>query len=114
MKESIQPSSTDSVNIKLSQRLVSRELVELCILEEEPYNWKKHFLFQLPEVMSFGLKVGLALVLFQFATVAIISSVLSIVLDKDVTSEVFTSGIKEIKSNINQSYAGNSNKQNGD
>jgi len=40
---------------------------EKKIFEEKPYNWKKHFFFQLPEMFGFILKLGLiALVVYAF------------------------------------------------
>lgn len=59
---------------------------EIMILEEVPYNWKKHFIHQLPEMFSFIARMFIwyfALVFF-FGTflVTVISSTLNLSVDE--------------------------------
>jgi hypothetical protein len=48
----------------------SREDLEMSILEEVPYNWKKHYLFQLPEFFYFLFK---CLVVWLFTEMILLS-----------------------------------------
>lgn len=70
--------------------------IEQGILSENPYNWKKHFLFQLPEILSFVLKWILIVTIAHLFLVSVIAS--SIAVAVRVSSESDIQGIiDEIK-----------------
>lgn len=43
---------------------------EAIILREQPYNWKKHWLYTLPEVFYFTLKILILFFVIKTATMA--------------------------------------------
>jgi len=57
--------------------MVDYDQVEKNIIEEKPYNWKKHFLFQLPETFGFVFKTILIFLFFKLLAVSIITSIVS-------------------------------------
>lgn len=73
---------------------------EEVIMEEKPYNWRKHALYQLPELFGFLLKVFFGYMLFYFliSSVIISSTVVAIGLLRDKgliteqTSQQFDAG----------------------
>lgn len=58
------------------------EHVEQKIMDEVPYNWKKHFIFHIPEILSFCIKFVLVMSLLQFLVATITVSVLSVSLNE--------------------------------
>lgn len=83
----------------IMQQYFTREDAELNILNEKPYNWVKHFLFDLPDLLMFGLKL---LVLFFIVEVVIVSMLATvIVITFGAKNE---EGIKGIINNIQSEY----------
>lgn len=54
------------------------ERMEKAILEEQPYNWKKHWLFNLPEFLYFILKVIFLLTFAQIAIASVLQATVEI------------------------------------
>lgn len=70
------------------------EYHETRILEENPYNPLKHFLFELPTVCAFVLKVSLAFALVYLLTASLIATAVMVSLEARGFS---VSNIKEIE-----------------
>lgn len=76
------------------------EQTEENIIYEEPYNWKKHFIFHIPEMMSFFIKVILVFSLVQMLVATIVASVIATTikdLSKEDVKKVFDSAYKEVR-----------------
>lgn len=50
------------------------EKAEVEILNEKPYNWKKHFIFQIPEMLNFFIKVIFLYLVFQIFVASVMVS----------------------------------------
>jgi len=72
---------------------------EIAILEEVPYNWKKHFIFNLPEMVYEICKYLIYFAILQAVMVAIISTCVVIALDIG-TSEEIKEIVENTKNNI--------------
>jgi len=67
---------------------------EIAILEEVPYNWKKHFICNLPEMVYEICKYFIWFAIIQATMVAIISTCIAVALDIGTSEE-----LKEIVEN---------------
>lgn len=55
---------------------VTRDDIEEAILSEVHYNWKKHVIFHIPDILSFTVKLSIAYLLFvSFLSIIIVASV---------------------------------------
>lgn len=52
--------------------------IEESILEEKPYNWKKHFMFNLPEMLYFFLKIIILLAVTQVVIASILQATIEV------------------------------------
>lgn len=64
------------------------EDVEQAILSEDNYNWKKHFIFQLPELFGAIVKMFVLYVVFMTLVTIIMSSVFAVVLKMDYSEVI--------------------------
>jgi len=55
--------------------------LEQQILEEVPYNWKKHFIFCLPELAKWLCSVLLCFLIFQMFLVSMLTTAIAVSLD---------------------------------
>lgn len=56
-----------------------RDYQEMRILEEDPYNWKKHFWFGLPDILTFFLKWLLILAVIEIFSMSMFTVAMTIV-----------------------------------
>jgi len=61
---------------------------EISILEETPYNWKKHLIFQIPEMIDGIVRITFIFVVLDLIAVSIITAGISVALDRDLSTEL--------------------------
>lgn len=67
------------------------EEYEREILEEKPYNWKKHFIFQIPEMLTFFIKWLIILAIIKIVVFSLVLGGLSVITDKETITTIYNS-----------------------
>jgi len=70
-----------------------RECQEIRILEEEPYNWKKHFWFDFPEMLNFFLKWLLILAVVEVVTMSMVTVATTIITQETVEKSLYENNL---------------------